>query len=414
MLQSFAIAPAIVAILCLEACAPLHGADLTATPLAGDGELVKLHDLTEKIFQFKIEAGQLRIDRAAWDRQGKEIASAEEAQAAAAANNMPPGFAQNPRMAAMDKERRDRTIAMMGGPPPALHAIFRALQERARKASRSFAGGSDLPSSSIHNGWKQWQSGFAGETLSGELRTNNGGEELQLQELEPPRRMLEFRCGNDASMLLQLTDREGETIVLRQDGKGRFFLAIIAAETTIADEAESFIALVKQHRQLIESDVLPVLARIGVRPILPSEASEVRVVVWASLLRGPEARAEGERLLGDLDSDSFDVREAASQALSSRYALLGDLIREKVMDKSNSAEMQARLERIVAEHPDSPLPTQTVAALGLASDPLYLCKLLDSANPKETQVLVKRLEQITGEKLGPDTAAWKKWARSQE
>src|SRR5205085_12583748 len=38
MLQSFAIAPAIVAILCLEACAPLHGADLTATPLAGDGE----------------------------------------------------------------------------------------------------------------------------------------------------------------------------------------------------------------------------------------------------------------------------------------------------------------------------------------------------------------------------------------
>jgi hypothetical protein len=414
MRKSFAVVPGIVAFLCLAACAPVHAADLTATPLAGDGELVKLHDLTEKIFQFKIEAGQLRIDRAVWDREGKEIASAEDAQAVATANNMPPGFVQNPRMAAMDKERRDRTIAMMGGPPPALHAIFRSLQERARKASRSFAGGGDLPSSSIHNGWKQWQSGFAGETLAGELRTNNGGEELQLQELQPPRRMLEFRSGNDASMLFQLTDRDGETMVLRQDGKGRFFLVIIAAETTIADEAKSFIALVKQHRRLIESEVLPVLARIGVRPILSSEAPEVRDVVWASLLRGPKARAEGERLLSDLDSDSFDVREAASQALSSRYALLGDLIREKLMDKSNSAEMQARLERIVAEHPDSPLPAQTVAALGLASDPLYLVTLLDAANPKETQVLVKRLQQITGEQLGSDTAGWKKWARSQE
>jgi hypothetical protein len=161
-------------------------------------------------------------------------------------------------------------------------------------------------------------------------------------------------------------------------------------------------------------DVLPVLAKIGIRPILSSDAPEVRDAVRASLLRGPEARAEGQRLLSDLDSDSFDAREAASKALSGRYALLGDLIHEKLTDKSNSAEMQAQLERIVAEHPDSPLPAQTAAALGLTGDPLYLVKLLDKANPKETQILVKRLEQITGETLGSDTAAWRKWSRSQK
>lgn len=410
----FAAVPPIVACLSLSACAVARGANLTATALANDGELVKLHDLTEKIFQFKIESGQLRIDRAAWDREGKELASVEAAQAAAAANNMPPGFAQNPRIAAMDKERRDRTIAMMGGPPPALHTVFRAIEQRARQASRSFAGGGDLPSSSIHNGWKQWQSGFAGETLAGDLRTNNGGEELELRECQPPRRMLEFRAASDAGMLLQLTDRDGNMVVLRQDSNGRFFLVVVADETTVLQQAESFIALVKQHRQLIESEVLPVLARIGVRPILSSDAPEVHDFVWASLLRGPESRAEGERLLSRLDSEGFDDREAASNALSSRYPLLGDLIREKLYDKSNSAEMQARLERIVAERPDSTLPAQTAEALGLASDPVYLVKLLDQANSKETQVLVQHLEQITGQKLGSDPGAWKKWARSQE
>jgi hypothetical protein len=415
MRHSFALAQAIIALMNFAVCAHGRGADLTATPLAGDGELVKLHDLTEKIFQFKIESGQLRIDRAAWDREGKEFASAEAAQAAAATNNMPPGFVQNPRMLAMDKERRDRTIATMGGPPPALHAIFRVIEQRARQASRSFMGeGGDLPSSSIHNGWKEWQSGFVGEGLVGDLRTNNGGEELLLQEQQPPRRMLEFRAGSDGSMLLQLTDRDGNTIVLRQNGQGQFVLAIVADKTTSASEAESFIACFKQHRQQLESEVLPVLAKIGIRPILSTEAAEVREAVLASLLRGSQARAEGQRLLSDLDDDSYEVREAASMALSKRFALFGDIIREKLSDKTNSAEVQSRLQRIVADQSDSELPARTAEALGLAGDPAYLVNLLDLAADRELPVVVSRLEQITGQRLGSDRAAWKTWVRSHE
>ena len=415
MRQSFVVVPAIITFLSLVVCAPARGTDLAATPLAGDGEFARCHDLIEKIFQFKIEDGQLRIDRAAWDREAKEFSSAEAAQAAAAANNMPPGFAQNPRMAAMDKERRDRTIAMMGGPPPALHTVFRAIEQRARKASRSFmGGGSDLPSSSIRNGWRQWQSGFSGETLAGDLRTNNGGEELLLQEYQPPRRMLEFRAGNDGSMLMQLTDRDGNTIVLRQDRQGRFVLAVIAGNTTSASKAESFIALVKRHRQQVESEVLPVLAKIGIRPILSTDAAEVREAVLASLLHGSEARAEGQRLLGDLDNDSYEVREDASTALLKRFALFGDMIRERLNDKTNSAEMQSRLQRIVADQSDSPLPAQTAESLGLASNPAYLVKLLDFATDRESRAVISRLEQTTGQKLGSDRAAWKTWARSYE
>ena len=54
------------------------------SPLAADGELQQLREPLAKIFQFKLDAGNLKFDRAAWESAAAEIekknAAAKEAE----------------------------------------------------------------------------------------------------------------------------------------------------------------------------------------------------------------------------------------------------------------------------------------------------------------------------------------------
>jgi hypothetical protein len=54
------------------------------SPLAADGELTQLREPLAKIFQFKLDAGNLKFDRTAWESAAAEIekknAAAKEAE----------------------------------------------------------------------------------------------------------------------------------------------------------------------------------------------------------------------------------------------------------------------------------------------------------------------------------------------
>ena len=56
---------------------------------------------------------------------------------------------------------------------------------------------------------------------------------------------------------------------------------------------------------------------------------------------------------------------------------------------------------------------QTIAAFDLVNDPQYVVSFLEDADPKEFVKIVRHLEQISGQKLGTDPAAWKEWAASK-
>ena len=50
----------------------------------------------------------------------------------------------------------------------------------------------------------------------------------------------------------------------------------------------------------MESLVLPALANVGIRPVLPPHDERVRNTVYALLVRTPDATADGQQLLEDL------------------------------------------------------------------------------------------------------------------
>ena len=184
------------------------------------------------IFQFVIESGQLKIDREAWEREGKEIEK-ENAEAENKAPALPPGMnpnsAEGLRFQARlleqksrqleEKPREVERLARAGTIPP-LHLLFRKVQEKAMRHPAGFGFGG--PGYSSHNGWVEFDRAFRGNALLADLRTTNDGEQLSLEENVPPHRTVDFIAGADGSFRIQLCDSEGDTILLRQQASGTF------------------------------------------------------------------------------------------------------------------------------------------------------------------------------------------------
>ena len=54
-----------------------------------------------------------------------------------------------------------------------------------------------------------------------------------------------------------------------------------------------------------------------------------------------------------------------------------------------------------------------IASLRLTEDVGYLVGLLSEAAEQDRPNVVAALERLTGQKLGPDAVAWKKWLSSR-
>lgn len=348
-----------VALVCLgvravPAAEPAPAATWTQSALAADGAIQSVRDELNQIFHFKIKDGQLSIPADA-----------------------------------------------------SLSTAFQAIQEQARKASRGFASGSGGG-----GGDGNWTSHatFDGDTLSGRLIQSNNSASFVLIEAQPPRRTLELRGMTGWGFRIQISNPEGEFISIREGAGGRFSMVVVASDRFYAGQAESFVAYVKENRQLVDRDILPLLAKFGVRPILPTDAVIVRNLVSATLIEST-AGADGKQLLDDLASDNRHAREKAESSISSRYPLLKDLVQASMEDPFTDAQTKASLERIISAWTDLPLAEQTMITLDLKNDPVYIVSLLDAMDSRELTIAGAHLEKLTGQNFASDAAKWKAWAQ---
>lgn len=332
------------------------------------GQLQQVRAPLEQIFQFTFEGQALRLDRKQWASGVKD----------------PP-----------------QPVRVAVGQSP-LETLFRQIQK--------LAGGGG---SSMSVGAGNRTITFSGQNLSGRLEIRTDAVRISLEEVQAPHRTLEFHDDGAGGLRLQVTHPDGDLVLLQQSRKGIVSAVALTSGHLFAGQADSFAAFLRQHRQAFETQFLPVFDHLGIQPVLPQHTPKVRQAVLAQLLRTPETLAEGRKLLANLDSETFAVREQATRTLHERFEVYKDLIQERLADKGMSLEVRTRLEKIVADHTDSVRVSQTVAALDLTRDARYLVSLLDHVRSEETPVLIRHLENTTGKKLGPDPAAWKAWANKE-
>jgi hypothetical protein len=337
------------------------------SPLLGEGVLQQVRRPLEQIFQFKIAGATLKADRQSW---GTAVKEADKAAV------------RGPR-----------------GSEHPIEAIFGKIQAAAGASSTSMTTG------------RHREISFSGNKMNGNLYLRGDTLRLSLEEAQAPQRTLEYRDDGQGSFRLQVMHPDGDLILMSQGRKGAFAVVALLGNQSFSGKGESFVAFYRQHRQEMDTLVLPALASLGIQPVLSPNTPRVRQAVLALVLWTPETLEEGKRLLADLDDDKIVVREKASRLLKERFEVHKDLIQEKLRDKASPLEVQKRLQQILDGQADSARANQIVTALNLTQDAAYVVSLLDHAAPDQISPIIHHLEQITGEKHGSDPAAWKEWAR---
>jgi hypothetical protein len=260
----------------------------------------------------------------------------------------------------------------------------------------------------------RWDASFSGDRLTGEIDASKALEKLTLHETGGPRRTLEFRTFNQNAFWIDLSNRQGELISIRQGADGRCTIIAIGRTAVFADQRESFAALFKEHRDWMQTELLPTFAKFGFRPILPADAPSVRKAVIAAFLRSPDNAADGRQLVVDLASSDDKTVARASKVLANRYELYKSAIDDKLKDADIPDGVKSKLQAVVDQQMDLRPAKNTLTALDLMRDPVYVVSLFDDLDSRELSIVAEQLGKLTGKDLGTDRDAWKAWAKAAE
>jgi hypothetical protein len=355
------------------------------SPLIGDGPLQQVRKPLERLFQFNLDGDRLKLDRERWPKPNK------------VQDPLPDDDAGDRNPFGRNRFRMGRQEATTP-----IEVIFAEIQEQSRATGRGMSGGGTGVD-------RRRERHFSSGILAGRLALRGETIRLTLEEVEAPHRTLEFVAEETGMFRIQLMHADGDLVIVQQSADGRFSAVALAGDETAAGQDRTFMDYFRRHRSDAEARVLPVLAQFGVRPILSPQSPAVRKAVLDVLQRSPEALAEGRKLIAELDSDDFAVRERAGKSLVARFFLVRELIEERLKDATTSPEARVRLQDVQASNLDLTRIDHAIAMFNLLNDPRYLVTLLDGADAPAAAGVIRRLESVAGKKLGADPAAWKKW-----
>jgi hypothetical protein len=381
-MKRFFFAPALTLTLVAQAsAADSPGAtDKARSPLAGDGFFQQVKEPLGKMFAVTFDGPKLKLDRKAWGEQPKDD---KGAQGGIVVGGFGGGF-------------------NFGNAHP-MEALFRQVQ------SAAGVGGSGMGISGADRTLN-----FSGGKCNGNLHTRGQNlRHLQFEETGDAGRTIELSEDGKGGFRMQLTHPDGDLILVQQTPKGAFRVVALIHGRTFAGQGDNFTAFYKQNRAAMENDILPVLSRFGIDPILSPKEAKVKGAVLSQMLRSPETVEAGRKLIAQLDADQFTAREQATKTLDARYSLYEDLIREKLKEKTIPLEVKTRLEKIANAHADQGRVSQTIELLDLTKDAGYVVDLLEGASSEEKPKVIAHLEKITGQKLGDDAKAWREWVEKK-
>jgi hypothetical protein len=316
----------------------------------------------------------------------------------------------------------DRMRLVRDENPDRLELAFREIQEQAGTRSSGSSSGGDNRSLR-----------FEGSSLKGELELSRMARgragvfrlrgdlagawpvmRLMLREVAAPGRHLTVHDDGDGALSITLaSDSSDHWLRFRQRTNGSVLIQEIRGEELFAAQADSLMALVAKQPKHMEEKFMPLLKHVGfVPPLMPSDPRVQAAVL--SMLRPSDAGDADEftRLIAQLADPAFQTREQATRTLAARYERYKPLLVKAAADKSLAPEAQQRIKKLLQTADKSPTTglDRLIEARGLIKDPEYLVLLLASAKVEdERALLVAHLEKLSGQKLGGDVAAWRKW-----
>ncbi len=242
------------------------------------------------------------------------------------------------------------------------------------------------------------------------------GTAISLSENKDPSRSIEIKeDGAGALWVIFCGEADGALLVINQGANGRFSLVERSGGELFTATADSYRAFARRYPRYLHERAMASLRQLGVLTPPDLCGPDVMRIVLGNLSSSEVKDAEDfRRLLRQLDSDTYAVREEATQAMILGFSRYAKLLQQAGEDEELSAEVKYRLKLIFAAAGESLRLARFVRNLRLDQDVDYLVDLLANAAPPDRPVVASRLTAITGVDLGTDPDAWRNWLVSQD
>lgn len=368
-----------------------------AEPDIGDGAFEKVADKMEKLLQLKWKGDGIVLNRD-WDERKKK---------------------KKKKKATKEEELEEVIEQMVEQGVPEDHA--RRLAEMQVLRGRDLGGGFGRHRSEVEKAFFAISSGgSSGSSRSGERRRltfSNGtitgtafilNEDFKFvfEETDSPRRSFEVRDTGEGQFKFTFAHDE-HFLRFLQTEEGTVQLIWIDGGEANAYVAENFSEFINEHPQPTNNLLLPVLERLGIKMPMGKTDPLVLSAALAHLERMQvNADEQVAKLLKDLDSSSFKVRQAASEKLAEGYEGWAGQIENQLADSSVSPEAKLRLKKIVNNSEKSEIVLFMEEHRSLET-PSFLVKLLEFAEDDQKSVVLEQLRKVTGEDNGESLDAWK-------
>jgi hypothetical protein len=388
---------------------------------AADGAIERLSESLAPFFHFQIKDDQLVLDRDAREaaadglrqqaldplkknieRSDQLAAKMEETLKKEAKDSA----AYKQALMQMTQQQQLKAYVKRMDDMPAAYFLFSDLQ---RRAVAQFGMVNNSRGSPMRFGDRSFSQSFQSNAVSMQVTASQNSERIQIEETTTPR-SLYFSSDELDGFRLELTTADNDLIVLQQHPDS-FAVLTIRNGKVFSESAESFLGFVKENRELMTSFVFPALAKVGIRPAPPIYELPVRDAAMTLLQYAAGADVDTEKLIADLTSENREACERAKNTLIANYEQFQSVVKAQLQMDSLPTEKRRQLERLVDLQQITSEARGIVATFDLLNDPAYLVSLLDDADPRDFVRIVRRLEKVSGQKLGTNPAAWKAWVK---
>ena len=306
-------------------------------------------------------------------------------------------------------ERRLKQLAardlgnIFGEERPGVEEAFFAIQSKLGGGGGSSRIGSGRPNSRYS---------FTARGLSGSAYLGNFDTRFTFEESKALERKFEFR-DNGIGRLYFTFSCDQLFIRFIQNEKGNTQLIWVEGDKVNAYVGRTFSDFVNDNPQAANKVLFPLLQQLGIR--MPMDKTDPHVLKSALTRLEMQSSDEEEvqQLIKDLGSGSYEKRKTASERLTEGFDRWSAQIEKSLQDESLTFETKARLKGIASENPKSETDI-LLTDQKLLESPEFLISLFDVATDDQKTFVAEQLKKVTGQNLGTDLDAWKKWLSTSE
>lgn len=304
---------------------------------------------------------------------------------------------------------------------------FGDMMSKIRDSGGSGASTSGNQKWSTHNRGEKFNAS-AGFGLMSRSNPNQGGKNtfwVKASESDETDSTLLIEAKEDGTLHVDLTTGNGEFLFrFRQSNQGIVYCQELGQSNLFSGSGQTFDEFCQRHPDYVQKRLEPIFVYIGLGAPPNRYSDIVARNVLAELRPVDQKRLEQfKAAIEGLNSDDFDAREKASQALQDRFSDWQEMIQTASNDTEYPLETRARLKKIFKNSvSEKEVEDLQIAQQGkLDADAPYLVWLLGRSSEEDFKVsesdkkrLVDTLEELTAIKNGNDLDKWKKWMATNQ